>query len=66
MSLVDGEAGLIVNETEALEKLPLVVKTLVENHALQESIIANLAAFSYPNAAADIADEVLKLTTKEK
>ena len=65
MSLVDGEAGLIVTESEAIEKLPVVVKALVENHSLQESIIANLASFSYPNAAADIADEVLKLT-KEK
>ncbi len=61
MSLVDGKAGLIVKETDSITELPLTLKTLVEDDKLQQQIIDNLESFSYPMAATDIANQVLKL-----
>lgn len=61
MSLVNGNAGLIVKESNSLTKLPITLKKLVEDEDLQKTIINNLAQFSYPDAASDIANEVIKL-----
>ena len=65
MSLVDGNAGLIVKESESIKVLPEKLSELVVNEALQMEIIANLDGFAHPNAASDIADEVLKLLENE-
>lgn len=64
MSLVDGNAGLIVKESEIEIVLFETLKKLVEDNGLQKSIINNLASFSHPDAASDIANEVIKLINK--
>ncbi len=64
MSLVEGNAGLIIKEADANKELPKVIKKLVEDSKLQQTIISNLDKFNYPNAATDIANEVIKLTKK--
>lgn len=66
MSLVDGDAGLILKETDANRHLYGIVKKIVTDKSLQENICNNLDAFSYDNAAAKIADEALKLVKKDK
>ncbi len=64
MSLVNGNAGLFVKESNSATELPFAIKTLVEDKELQQSIKNNLSQFSYPNAATDIANEVIKLINK--
>lgn len=64
MSLVDGEAGLIVKESESNEKLPEVLESLAGDENLQKKIISNLNNFSHPHAATDIANEVIKLINR--
>lgn len=61
MSLVDGNAGLVVVESNSVEELPVTLKSLIEDSKLQSEIKKNLASFSYPEAATDIAKEVIKL-----
>ena len=65
MSLVDGNAGLIVVEDEANTELPAIISTLVKDSELQKTIINNIQNFSYPDAASDITKEVLKLTSNK-
>lgn len=64
MSLVEGDAGLILKETDADRHLYGIVKKIVTNPSLQEKIRKNLDAFSYENAAVKIANEALKLVKK--
>ena len=61
MSLVEGNAGLLIEENHSISKLPVVLEKLVKDSELQDEIINNLDSFSYTNAASDIADEVIKL-----
>jgi len=61
MSLVDGKAGLIVKESDSISELPVSLEKLVKDEKLQSTIIDNLAQFSHPNAATDIANEVISL-----
>ncbi|MBT3174330.1 MAG: undecaprenyldiphospho-muramoylpentapeptide beta-N-acetylglucosaminyltransferase [Lentimicrobiaceae bacterium] len=61
MSLVEGNAGIIINENDCINRLPVALENLVNDNELQKRIINNLDSFSYPNAASDIADEVIKL-----
>ena len=65
MSLVDGNAGLIVKESESLETLPKKLSELVNNEKLQRDMIHNLGGFAHPTAASDIAEEVLKIIDNE-
>ena len=60
-TLVDGNAALMINEKDAIDSLPKVIKSLVENPELKKTIVQNLDAFSHPDAAENIADEALKL-----
>ncbi len=61
-TLVDGDAALMIKEENAISSLPVVIKSLVENTKLQETIIKNLDNFSYPDAAENIANEAIKMT----
>ncbi len=63
-TLVDGNAALMINENDAIKSLPDILSSLVKDVELQESIKKNLVKFSYPNAAANIAGEVLKIAQK--
>ncbi len=60
-TLVDGGAALLVSEINAVNDIGNTVKLLVEDNKLQASIIKSLCAFSYPDAAGAIANEVIKL-----
>ena len=61
ITLVDGEAALMIKEENAISSLPDVIKSLVENTELQKTIIKNLDVFSYPDAAYNIAKEANKM-----
>lgn len=61
-TLVNGNAALMINEKDAISSLPEVIKSLVEDTELQKTIVQNLIAFSHPDAADNIADEVLSIT----
>lgn len=65
-TLVDGEAALMIKEENAISMLPKIIKALIENTELQKTLVKNLEAFSYPNAAETIANEVIKLTAHKK
>ena len=65
MSLVDGEAGLILKETDANKHLAGIIRKLVTDNELQKKICSNLTKFSYDDAAKKIANEALKLVKKE-
>ena len=52
----------MIKEENAISSLPVVIKSLVENTKLQETIIKNLDNFSYPDAAENIANEAIKMT----
>lgn len=64
-TLVEGEAALMIKEENAVDTLPNVIKSLVENKELQKTLIKNLENFSYPDAADNIAEEVIKLTANK-
>lgn len=61
MTLVEGNAGLIVKEKDSIIQLPSVLNNLINDNKLQEEICGNLSKFSHPEAASKIADEALKL-----
>ncbi len=65
MSLVDGDAGLILKETDANRHIHGIVSKLVKDTALQDKICANLKKFRHDDAADKIADEALKLIKKK-
>ncbi|MBC8321662.1 MAG: undecaprenyldiphospho-muramoylpentapeptide beta-N-acetylglucosaminyltransferase [Bacteroidetes bacterium] len=65
LSLVNGNAALMISENDAVCSLTSVVRSLVENTGLQKTIINNLGAFSYPDAAENIANVVLKMANKK-
>lgn len=61
LSLVAKEATIMVKDTEAEEKLGHQAFDLINNPELKASLSKNIAAFAKPNAAEDIANEVLHL-----
>jgi len=65
-TLVDGGAALLVNEKNAINELPNTLKSLDDDIGLQKSIIKNLSAFSYPDAAGTIANEVINIIKIKK
>ena len=60
-TLVDGNAALLVNEKNIQTKFISTITKLVNDTKLQQSIKNNLSAFSYPDAASTIANQVIKL-----
>jgi len=66
MALVEKNAALFVSDDEARRVLmPLVINTVQDADQLKK-LSANIKQLARPNAASDIADEVLKLAKKEQ
>lgn len=64
LALVEKDAAIYVKDSEAQDKLiELAIKTVADSARL-DAISANVKALGKPNAASDIADEVIKLTNK--
>ena len=64
MALVDKEAAIDVPDAEAPERLvPVAVQTVMNNQLLQK-LSQNIRELARPHAAADIAEEVIRLSQK--
>lgn len=61
MALVNKDAGMIVKDAEAAEKLMKTACGLLSNEALIEKFEENIGKMSYPNAADLIAEQVYRL-----
>lgn len=61
MALVSKDAALMVKDIEAEEKLMATVKNLLADREKIKEMEGNILKLAKPNAAADIANEVLKL-----
>lgn len=66
LALVQKEAALYVTDAEARRTLlPLAINT-VDNHDKLEALSRNILQLARPNAASDIADEVIRLATAQQ
>lgn len=64
LALVDKDAALYVKDSEARETLiPLAIKTVADSQRL-DTLSANVKQLGRPNAASDIADEVIRIAKK--
>jgi UDP-N-acetylglucosamine--N-acetylmuramyl-(pentapeptide) pyrophosphoryl-undecaprenol N-acetylglucosamine transferase len=66
LALVERDAALLVRDSEAPHRLVAETLTLLVNTAKKKTLSERIRAFAFPNAAADIAQEVLKLTSRNK
>lgn len=64
ISIVDGKAGLMIEDSKVSELLSEIVINTIFNTALLESLSDNIKEFSKPNAAKDIALDVLEMAEK--
>ncbi|GAB4039925.1 undecaprenyldiphospho-muramoylpentapeptide beta-N-acetylglucosaminyltransferase [Spirosoma jeollabukense] len=62
MSLVEHNAALLVNDRAAREELITSALSLLNNPTQQQQLRTQIKTLAKPNAARDIADEVIKLT----
>ncbi len=62
ISLVEKEAALLVEDSNAHESLVVAIKELLNNDELRQKIKNNATAISFPNAATEIAERILKLS----
>ena len=62
MSLVERNAALLVNDHDARTELVTTALNLLNNATQREQLSAQIRTFAKPNAAQDIANEVIKLT----
>lgn len=60
-ALADRQAAILVKDHEAGEKLLDVALELIENEARKKELSNNIQAMSHPDAAKDIANELLKM-----
>jgi UDP-N-acetylglucosamine--N-acetylmuramyl-(pentapeptide) pyrophosphoryl-undecaprenol N-acetylglucosamine transferase len=65
-ALVAKDAALLVRDEEAKEKLLPTVLALLQDEARIKTLERNIAALAKPNAAEDIADEIIRLTVNGK
>jgi UDP-N-acetylglucosamine--N-acetylmuramyl-(pentapeptide) pyrophosphoryl-undecaprenol N-acetylglucosamine transferase len=61
MNLVNNGAALMVKDTEAMEKMLPAALALLNNTAQKERLSANIRKMGKPDAARQIAEEILKL-----
>jgi UDP-N-acetylglucosamine--N-acetylmuramyl-(pentapeptide) pyrophosphoryl-undecaprenol N-acetylglucosamine transferase len=61
MALVERNAAVLVKDTEALEKMVPEALRLLDTPSERETLESNIAALAHPNAAMDIANEIIKL-----
>lgn len=64
MALVKQQAGLLVKDTEAREKLVAAAIDLLQNDSLRQQLSEQIVQLAKPDAARQIAEEVLKLIKK--
>ena len=62
MSLVNHQAALLVNDRVAREELVTAALDLLSNPTQQKQLSQQIKTFAKPDAARDIAEEVIKLT----
>ncbi len=60
--LVDGQAALLVKDSDAREQLGQKAAALMENEKLRKTLSENCRSLGFPDAAGQIASEVLRLT----
>ena len=65
-SLVNKNAALLVRDVESITKLVPTVLSLLENESQQADLKQNIAVLGKPNAAKDIATEVLNIIAENK
>lgn len=65
-SLVNKNAALLVKDVDSIATLVPTVLSLLENKALQADLMVNIEKLGKPNAAKNIAEEVLNIIKKEK
>jgi len=63
-SLVNKNAALLVKDVESITKLVPTVLGLLNNETLQSDLVENITLLAKPNAATDIAKEVLSIIKK--
>lgn len=61
LSLVQNNAAMLVKDSEAADKLPGLVVSLMRDESKRISLSENIRTMGFANAANNIADEVLKL-----
>jgi UDP-N-acetylglucosamine--N-acetylmuramyl-(pentapeptide) pyrophosphoryl-undecaprenol N-acetylglucosamine transferase len=61
MALVEKDAALIIKDHEAVERLAYAALSLLQDPELCHRLSGNILGLGKPNAAKDIAEEVLKL-----
>ena len=64
-SLVDKNAALLVKDVDSITNLVPTVLALLKNEALKADLVSNIALLGRPNAAIDIAKEVLSIIKKQ-
>ncbi len=65
-SLVNKNAALLVRDLESVTILVPTVLSLLENEALQSELVMNIAKLGKPDAAKNIAQEILDIIKNEK
>jgi UDP-N-acetylglucosamine--N-acetylmuramyl-(pentapeptide) pyrophosphoryl-undecaprenol N-acetylglucosamine transferase len=65
MALIDQDAARMIKDSEAFERLTDVALFMISNETLLKSLSANISKLAMRSSARQIADEVLKLCTKE-
>jgi UDP-N-acetylglucosamine--N-acetylmuramyl-(pentapeptide) pyrophosphoryl-undecaprenol N-acetylglucosamine transferase len=65
MALVEKDAAILVKDTEAKNKLVDTIIDLLNNMSKQKSLSENILKLARPNAANDIAQQILKLIDKK-
>jgi len=66
LSLVNKEAALMVRDHESVGKLVEKTISLLNDERLKEGLLANISKLGRPNAAKDIAKQVLKAANKSE
>lgn len=66
MALVNNKAAVLVKDIEAKNELITTLLTLVNDSSLQQELKTNITKLSKPDAANQIADEVIKLAKEFK
>jgi UDP-N-acetylglucosamine--N-acetylmuramyl-(pentapeptide) pyrophosphoryl-undecaprenol N-acetylglucosamine transferase len=64
MSLVDNKAALLVSDQKARAELITTALTLLNNPAQRQELSTRIKTLAKPNAARDIAEEIIKLTKR--
>ena len=64
-SLVDHDAGVLIRDSESIEKLGKTAVELMQDQARMDRLAQNIKALARPNAADDIASAVIRLMQGE-